>query len=90
MFVRFKIPGTQSLALAKSQIPQGYLCPAAHSQQHVLSGSPPPQHFLEQRQGPDAVWVTGKSQSKTCGRQQGANCKHEDENEHGNTEVNEH
>lgn len=81
--------GPSSPALAKRP-QQGYLCPGAHSQQRVLSGSPPPQHFLEQRQGPEAVWVTGKSWSKTCGRQQGANCKHEDKNEHGNTEVNEH
>lgn len=44
--------------------------------------------FLEQRQSPEAGWGTGKSWSETYGRQRGA--KHEDKNEHGNTEVNEH
>lgn len=67
MSVKFRIAGTQSLALAKSRILTGYLCAGAHAQQHVLPGSLPPQQFLEQRQSPEAGWVTGKSWSETVG-----------------------
>lgn len=81
--MRLRSPGTWSLALAT-----GHILTGPHSRQQVLPGPPHYQRFLEQRQSPEAVWVTGKSE--TCGRQQGADCKHEDRSERGDTEVNEH
>lgn len=66
MFVKLKIPGTQSLAWTKSHILTGLPGPKCVSQQHVLPGSPP-QHFLEQRQSPEAGDIPGKSWSRTVG-----------------------
>lgn len=66
MLVKFKIPGTQSLAWNKSHILTGLPGPkcTSHSMSFLALH---PQHFLEQRQSPEAGEITGKSWSKAMG-----------------------
>lgn len=91
MFVRFKIAGTQSLALAESQ---SYPNRAISAEVYIPNSKSfwlsTPTAFLGAEVGPRGYVGHRQDWSEIYGRQQGANCKHKDKNKHSNTEVNEH